>query len=318
MLKLITIALLTWQQTWFLFLVPGTDGTRTCPPGWENLNGKCYLIRNERITWLQARNFCQQQGAKLALPQNELESKELFDLFVSKTGWDLDQECFWIDMLAFDNVDGRNFTASNGDQLKYVKWGLRGNQPNQAHTCGCIGWVGFFYGAKYQWLDDECYVKYGYVCEALDVEKDCFEDNTLFLEESIDDRSLQECQEMCNRDDQCKFFTWNKNSKGCGIRTYFPSTYIKVNGQQSAAKNGSPYGFYTVLDDATLVGRAQYAPNRGACLEACKADPQCYSCTYNEQSSDNPKVCTLNYGPTVRKLQVQGTMTFFASASRFC
>ena len=132
MLKLMIITLLTCQQTW---------ARRTCPPGWDSLDDKCYLIKKDKTTWLQARNFCQQQGAKLALPQNEEQSKALFKLYRAKTGKDLDQECFWIDMMAFDNVDGRDFTASNGDPLNYVNWGLRGNQPNQPHTCGCIGWV---------------------------------------------------------------------------------------------------------------------------------------------------------------------------------
>ena len=309
MLKLIMITLLTCQQT--------LANRGTCPPGWENLNDKCYLIQGEdKTTWLQARNLCQQQGAKLALPQSEEDSKALFKLYRTKTGKDLDQECFWIDMMAFDNVDGRDFTASNGDPLSYVNWGLRGNQPNQAHTCGCIGWVGFFYGQTNQWLDDECYVNYGYVCEALDVD-DCFEENTLFLEDSIDDKSLQECQDECNRDEECKFFTWNKDTKGCGIRTYFPSTYVKVNGQQTAAKNGNPNGFFNVLDDSVFVGRALFSPNRVSCLEACKSDPQCFSCTYNEEFSDNSRVCTLNYGPTVRKLTLPYNAKF-ASASRFC
>ena len=95
-----------------------------------------------------------------------------------------------------------------------------------------------------------------------------------------------------------QFFTWNEFSKGCGIRKFTPSNYIRVTGQSTATRTGE------VLQDFVLVGKAILIEDRGSCLEACHLDDKCLSCSYNDDTSANPNVCVFNYGPKERTLNV--------------
>ena len=71
------------------------------------------------------------------------------------------------------------------------------------------------------------------------------------------------------------------------------------------------------MEGLVLVGKALKLRDRDTCLQVCKADEKCYSCTYNDNTTDNPNVCVLNYGPTQRKLPV-GAGSGISSASRDC
>ena len=108
-----------------------------------------------------------------------------------------------------------------------------------------------------------------------------------------------------------QFFTWNEGSKGCGIRTFTTTNYVKATGQTSATRNGE------FLDGLVLVGKALKLRDRETCLKECKADDKCFSCTYNDESSDNPNICVLNYGPIQRKLPL-GPDSGISSAAKDC
>ena len=110
-----------------------------------------------------------------------------------------------------------------------------------------------------------------------------------------------------------QFFTWNQKSQGCGIRTFIPSNYIKATGQTSATKNGH------FLNGLVLVGKALKLRDRETCLKlkACQADGKCFSSTYNDETSDNPNICVLNYGPIQRKLPL-GPDSGVSSAPKDC
>ena len=66
-----------------------------------------------------------------------------------------------------------------------------------------------------------------------------------------------------------------------------------------------------------LVGKAVLVEDRASCFEACKIDKQCYSSTFNDETAENPMICTLNYGPTERILQL-GVPSGFSSAPKNC
>ena len=108
-----------------------------------------------------------------------------------------------------------------------------------------------------------------------------------------------------------QFFTWNEVSKGCGIRRFTPTNYIKVPGQSSATRNGK------VLEDLVLVGKAVTVEDRPSCFEACEIDDQCQSATFNDETSANPMICALNYGPIERTLPV-GLEAGISSAPKNC
>ena len=108
-----------------------------------------------------------------------------------------------------------------------------------------------------------------------------------------------------------KFFTWNEESKGCGIRRFAPTNYIRVPGQSSATRNGE------VLEGLLLVGFALTTEDQKTCLEVCHLDDHCQSCSFNDETSDNPLICVLNYGPTERTISV-GPNSGISSASKNC
>ena len=112
---------------------------------------------------------------------------------------------FWIDAVALDKSDPLKFTTKEGQKLNFTNW--RSDQPNQPNPLSCA-YVGNF-GAPAQWADDICqFDKADYVCERMPeglVEGDCpFEDNVLFVENSIQKESIEDCQEFCQEVDNCE------------------------------------------------------------------------------------------------------------------
>ena len=107
-----------------------------------------------------------------------------------------------------------------------------------------------------------------------------------------------------------KFFTWNEFTNGCGIRKFTPSNYVKAKGQSTASRTGE------VLQDFVLVGKAILIEDKASCLEACRLDDKCLSCTYNDDTSENPNICVFNYGPKERTLTVPDSG--ISSAMRNC
>ena len=66
-----------------------------------------------------------------------------------------------------------------------------------------------------------------------------------------------------------------------------------------------------------MVGNALFTADQEMCWEACDKDEHCQSCTFNDETSDNPNICVLNYGPTERKLPL-GPNSGVSSAPKKC
>ena len=97
----------------------------------------------------------------------------------------------------------------------------------------------------------------------------------------------------------------------CMIHRFNPSNYIKAKEFDTATRHGE------VLKYSYLVGEAVMVEDRQSCLEACKFDEQCQSCTFFDENTDNPMICALNYGPTERKLEF-GEDSGISSAPKDC
>ena len=108
-----------------------------------------------------------------------------------------------------------------------------------------------------------------------------------------------------------QFFTFNEQSKACGIRRFTPGNYIKAEGQSTGTRHGD------VLSNHVLVGEAIKVEDQLSCLEACKMDEKCQSCTFNDENSANPRICVLNYGPIERTLPL-GANSGISSAKKDC
>ena len=66
-----------------------------------------------------------------------------------------------------------------------------------------------------------------------------------------------------------------------------------------------------------MVGNAVTAEDQKTCLEICELDDNCQSCSFNDETSENPLICVLNYGPIERKISI-GANSGISSASRNC
>ena len=278
----------------------------SCPEDWERLDSKCYLIVNEATTWALSRKKCQEQGGKLVLPSNLVESLGIYNLYIQRATSTRD---YWIDAIALDEKFPLEYTSTNGQKLNFTNW-LDG-EPNDPNSCGLVSKA-----VPRKWFStNNCDAMIDYICERSLIPKDggacTFEDDVLFVENSIAKESIEACQEFCQQIINCKFFTWNEESKACGIRKFTPSNYITVSGQTTASKTGK------FLDNTILVGNAFTTDNKNSCLKVCEVDDQCLSCTYNDETSDNPNICVLNYGPTERKLSL-GPNSGISSASKNC
>ena len=81
-------------------------------------------------------------------------------------------------------------------------------------------------------------------------------------------------------------------------------------GQSTASRTGE------VFQDFVLVGEAILIEDKANCLEACRLDDKCLSCPYNNDTSENPKICVFTYGPMERTLTVPDSG--ISSAMRNC
>merc|ERR1711971_166855 len=129
---------------------------------------------------------------------------------------------------------------------------------------------------------------------------DCFEENTLFVEESFAMNSIQDCFEACTSTTCCEFFTWSTTNLNCGLRCYHPNSLINAPTQRTGKRSG-----ITPQLNKVWVGKAiSNISGRLQCQLKCQQDSKCKSCTYNEPNSPNPSTCVLNYGPTLRKINL--------------
>ena len=71
------------------------------------------------------------------------------------------------------------------------------------------------------------------------------------------------------------------------------------------------------MEDFVLVGKAITVEDRPSCFEACELDQQCKSATFNDETSENPMICALNYGSIERTVPV-GLEVGVSSASKDC
>ncbi|XP_008288889.1 CD209 antigen-like isoform X2 [Stegastes partitus] len=85
-----------------------TQSSQLCPPGWTEIQSRCYFLSTEHKSWEDSRNYCQSNGADLVVINSEEEQRAIYRL--DEDGWLL----FWIGLKgtngAFRWVDGSALT----------------------------------------------------------------------------------------------------------------------------------------------------------------------------------------------------------------
>ena len=179
-----------------------------CPEGWESIpehDPSCYLIvTDNKLQWSEAKQVCEDLKADLFLPRNfEIESK-VWNLYQSK-GDVIDR--LWIDAIAQDPSNPLDYTSSNGRKLNYTNWLQSPKQPNNPNSKAFIGISG---SNPPKWIDLAGERDFDFVCQKSSEDtsgpngNDCFEKDVIFVENSIERSSIEECRDLCLNIFTCK------------------------------------------------------------------------------------------------------------------
>ena len=193
-----------------------------------------------------------------------------------------------------------SYTDGEGRPLKYDKW----NEPLEPDfSGGCAKAVFNFDQGRVFWEDIRCDSKRDYICIE-DYPSQCFRKDVIYIENSVQKNSVNECKDLCFQDPTCQWWSYFSPTGldgpgGCGIRKYQPSNLIKVKDQYSSTRE-----YANIISDAVFVGKALFAADKEECLRQCQDDPKCNSCTFSDETTENPMICTFNYGDIERILEL--------------
>ena len=108
-------------------------------------------------------------------------------------------------------------------------------------------------------------------------------------------------------------------SKQLWIFFKFPTIQVKSSNQKIL--NFKPATVHMFLKDFITIYKQKVLicsiSDRLQCQLKCQQDSKCKSCTYNEPNSPNPSTCVLNYGPTLRRIDLPSN-SGIASAPKYC
>ena len=177
----------------------------SCDEGWELFDGKCYFFRSgELLTWSLAQQFCQEKGGDLPLPQDRVENTGIWNLYTKN----INKGGFWLGIVALDENSPLKYTSRDGQELNYTNWNA--GEPNSPNQCVFIG------NPPSKWYDmtDCIHNKADTVCEKPakdDVKDSCqFEEDTIFVENSIQKEHINECRDLCFKVKTCKVISCHK------------------------------------------------------------------------------------------------------------
>ncbi|XP_032845156.2 CD209 antigen-like protein A isoform X2 [Tyto alba] len=124
--------------------------SKKCSAGWKVFEKSCYSFSTEKMSWLDAKEICADQGAHLVVINSELEQAFLKDSINSSS-------TYWMGVT--DQLEEGTWLWTNGERTSISYWNTwKENKDKDQKDCGSIGPDGI-------WNDDRCSHFNHWICE---------------------------------------------------------------------------------------------------------------------------------------------------------
>ncbi|XP_029770115.1 CD209 antigen-like protein C [Terrapene carolina triunguis] len=122
-----------------------------CPPGWQNLEKSCYFFSTSSKSWLDAKQFCTNEGSHLVIVNTKQEQTFLSNHIT-------EPHVYWLGLS--DSAEEGEWRWLDGSPLSVRFWGP--GEPNnvgqQGEDCGSLRFDG-------KWNDATCSFTENWICE---------------------------------------------------------------------------------------------------------------------------------------------------------
>ena len=120
-----------------------------CPQNWIQLQGSCYKVSSESLSWNAAKSACEAMRSTLALVKSPAEQQAVASIISQK---------IWIG-LQRDSKDNSSWLWVDGSHAKYFNWAI-GQPSNTGRKEFCVHIF-----PKGKWNDKKCTAVHHYLCE---------------------------------------------------------------------------------------------------------------------------------------------------------
>ncbi|XP_030403314.1 C-type lectin domain family 17, member A-like [Gopherus evgoodei] len=122
-----------------------------CPPGWQHFEKKCYFISTSTKSWLDAKQFCTNEGSHLVIVNTKQEQMFLSNHIT-------EPNVYWLGLS--DSAKEGEWHWLDGSPLSVRFWGPRepNNVGHQGEDCGSLRFDG-------KWNDATCSMTEHWICE---------------------------------------------------------------------------------------------------------------------------------------------------------
>ena len=134
----------------------------SCPEHWLRYDDSCYLIPDEKRTWMVANHACARLDRRARLATIHRDNIQHVTSVLNMTSGAVRA---WMGLLRISS-DPLTFGWIDGTPLDISNWSP--NEPNNAHNQeGCVHLQGITMAPKYRykWNDDSCSRRYKFLCQ---------------------------------------------------------------------------------------------------------------------------------------------------------
>ncbi|XP_022092638.1 snaclec stejaggregin-A subunit alpha-like [Acanthaster planci] len=148
-------------MAWLLMLVSVFSAVAVCPSGWKSWNRSCYALYFERMNWMEASEFCEGRGSRLAVPNSQGENDFIWQMVSERVEAEsVSRSGVWIGCRRESHYS--SFECSGGPkEMSFTNW-YPGFPDQSSPQC-----ILFSKGADGKWKNNKCVSANGkcFVCK---------------------------------------------------------------------------------------------------------------------------------------------------------